>query len=32
LVQWTEHQTLLQSMSDNGGPAEAQLLPLRRAG
>jgi UDP-2,3-diacylglucosamine pyrophosphatase LpxH len=32
LVQWTEHQTLLQSMADSGGPAEAQLLPLRRAG
>jgi UDP-2,3-diacylglucosamine pyrophosphatase LpxH len=32
LVQWTEHQTLLQSMTGNGGRVKAEILPLRRAG
>ena len=30
LLQWTEHQTLLQSMNGYGGPVTADVLPLRR--
>lgn len=32
LLQWTEHQTLLQSMTGNGGRVKADVVPLRRAG
>ncbi|MFT5888960.1 MAG: UDP-2,3-diacylglucosamine pyrophosphatase LpxH [Zhongshania sp.] len=32
LLQWTEHQTLLQSMAADGGPVRADVIPLRRAG